>query len=175
MRRLAVLLFAGLLVLTACGDDTSDSGSGSDAPAVTASKATIEGDKGTVTVEGKYGEEPKVTVDGTFEVNETSVDVMSEGDGATVKKTDTVLVDYHGVNGTTGKVFDSSFERGQPISFPLDGVVAGFSKGLVGQTIGSRVVISVTSDDGYPQGTPDGSIKPGDSLIFVVDLHDPKG
>lgn len=166
MRRLAVLLLAGLLVLSACGEDTGDGGSGA------AGSASISLDSGdaSVTVEGETGDEPEVTVDGEYSVDETSVEVMSEGDGDTVEETDTVRVNYHGVNGTTGEVFDSSFESGQPAEFPLDGVIPGFSKGLVDQKIGSRVVISVAPDDGYPQGTPDGAIKPGDSLIFVVDL-----
>ncbi|UYM05050.1 FKBP-type peptidyl-prolyl cis-trans isomerase [Solicola gregarius] len=169
MRRLCFLLSVCLLVLTACGDDDGGSdGSGTS----NSDEVTLEGDSGSATVEGAYGDEPKVTVDGTFEVSETSVEVMTEGDGATVKDTDTVKVDYHGVGGTTGKVFDSSFQRGEPIEFPLNQVVPGFSKGIAGQKVGSRVAISVAPEDGYPDGTPDGAIKAGESLVFVVDIID---
>ncbi|UPK73112.1 FKBP-type peptidyl-prolyl cis-trans isomerase [Nocardioidaceae bacterium SCSIO 66511] len=168
MRRLCILLIACLLVLTACGDD--DGGGGSDSGTTNSDEVTLEGDSGSVTVTGAYGDEPDVTVDGKFEVSETDVQVMSEGDGKTVKDTDTVKVDYHGVGGTSGEVFDSSFERGEPVEFPLDGVVAGFSKGIADQKVGSRVAIAVAPEDGYPDGTPDGSIEAGESLVFVVDI-----
>lgn len=163
MRRLAVLLTAGLLVLTACGDDDGSSSS--------ATEVTLDSGDASATVKGAFGEKPDVAVEGEYSVDETSVEVMSEGDGATVTETDTVRVDYHGVNGTTGEVFDSSFESGEPVEFALDGVIPGFSKGLVDQTIGSRVVISVTPDDGYgPEGNPQAGIEGTDTLIFVVDL-----
>lgn len=165
MRRLCLALLVSLLALTACGNEdaaSTDSDTG---------QATFEGESGSVTVEGAYGDEPTITVDGTFEVAETSVEVLSEGDGKTVKKSDKVEVDYHGVGGTSGEVFDSSFERGETARFPLDGVVAGFAKGLTGQPVGSRVAIAVTPEDGYPDGTPDGAIKPGESIVFVVDIR----
>jgi peptidylprolyl isomerase len=76
------------------------------------------------------------------------------------------------VDGRTGETFDSSFARGAPIAFSLDQVVPGFSKGLVGQRQGSRVVIAMPGSDGYDPsgGNPQAGIEVGDTLIFVVDL-----
>ncbi|HLR83383.1 MAG TPA: FKBP-type peptidyl-prolyl cis-trans isomerase [Nocardioidaceae bacterium] len=169
MRRVLLPLLICLLALSACGGEDGDSGTDN------ADEVSLEGDSGSVTVEGEYGDEPKVTVDGTFEVEATDVQVMSEGDGDAVEETDTVEVDYHGVGGTTGEVFDSSFERGEPARFPLDGVVAGFSKAIAGQHVGSRVAVAVAPEDGYPEGTPDGAIKPDESLVFVIDILDRNG
>ena len=163
MRRLWISLLVVLLVVGACGSDDDDSGTSN------SDEVTLEGDSGSATVTGAYGDEPEVSVDGTFEVGETSVEVMSEGDGKTVEESDTVEVDYHGVGGTSGETFDSSFGD-EPVKFPLDGVVPGFSKGIAGQTVGSRVAIAVAPEDGYPEGTPDGAIEPGESLVFVVDI-----
>ena len=59
------------------------------------------------------------------------------GTGATAVASNTVLVQYVGVDYATGKVFDSSWERGQPTSFPLDGVIPGFAQGIVGMKVGA--------------------------------------
>ena len=82
----------------------------------------------------------------------------------------TVTVNYVGVNGRTGAVFDSSFQRGQAATFSMDGVITGFKNGLTGQKVGSRVLIGMTGADGYAQGNPQAGIQAGDSLVFVVDI-----
>ncbi len=56
------------------------------------------------------------------------------------------------------------------VTFPWTGSWPGFQKGLEGQAVGSRVLIGMPSEDGYPEGTPDGSIAAGDSIVFVVDI-----
>src|SRR5690606_7275346 len=101
MRLLVAVLLTGVLVLSGCGEDAADD-TGQPEPSASAKEATLVGDKGSATVEGGFGEQPTVTVDGEFSVDQTDSVVMSEGDGPTVKATDAVLVDYHGVNGTTG-------------------------------------------------------------------------
>ena len=95
-----------------------------------------------------------------------------EGDGALVGGGDVVIVHYHGVNWNTGEVFDSSWERGEPASFPTGGVIPGFRDGLIGQTVGSRVLIIIPPEMGYGPsgGTPDGSIGETDTIMFVVDI-----
>lgn len=124
---------------------------------------------------------PEVTVSGpvpdvVFPSGEApttyGVATVIEGDGAMVYDGATVVVHYHGVNWNTGMVFDSSFERGQPNTFPTDGVIPGFRDGLVGQTVGSRVLITIPPALGYgPQGgTGDGRIGADDTIFFVVDI-----
>jgi peptidylprolyl isomerase len=125
-----------------------------------------------VQVSGEYGKPPKVTVKAPWAIDKTRTKVLTPSDGATVKEGQTVEVNYHGVDGRTGETFDSSFARGAPVAFNLAQVVPGFSKGLVGQKQGSRVVIAMPGSDGYDSsgGNPQAGIEVGDTLIFVVDL-----
>jgi peptidylprolyl isomerase len=105
-------------------------------------------------------------------VTETQVQTLKPGDGPVVSDTATVLVCYMGVNGRDGSVFDSSYERGAPVDFPLDGVVTGFQKAIAGQKVGSTVAVAMTSADGYPDGQPGAGIEPGDSLVFAIKILD---
>jgi FKBP-type peptidyl-prolyl cis-trans isomerase len=113
---------------------------------------------------------PKVTVTGPFAVDQTTVHTLATGSGPKIADTATVSVCYQGVNGRDGKVFDSAFERGTPTSFPLNGVVPGFTKAIAGQNVGSTVAVAVASADGYPQGQPDAGIQAGDTLIFTISI-----
>jgi FKBP-type peptidyl-prolyl cis-trans isomerase len=83
-----------------------------------------------------------------------------------------VKVHYHGWL-DDGKVFDSSYQRREPIEFPLSGVIPGWTEGmqLVGQ--GGMIELLIPSDLGYgPRGTPGGPIPPNARLHFLVELLD---
>ncbi|MBA8795256.1 peptidylprolyl isomerase [Friedmanniella endophytica] len=126
-----------------------------------------------VEVTGAYGKTPKVTFKHPFAIDKTQTKVLSQGSGATVTDTANVSVNYVGIDGRTGKTFDSSFARGgTPITFPLAQVIQGFKKGLVGQKQGSRVLIAMTGADGYDSsgGNAQAGINVGDTLLFVVDI-----
>ena len=74
-----------------------------------------------------------------------------------------------------GKQFDSSWDRGQPASFPIgtDKVLPGWDEGLVGQTVGSQVLLVVPPDKGYGSaGEPNAGISGTDTLVFVIDILD---
>ncbi|MEO7429901.1 MAG: FKBP-type peptidyl-prolyl cis-trans isomerase, partial [Acidimicrobiales bacterium] len=77
------------------------------------------------------------------------------GKGALVKTGQTIAVHYTGVLWTTGAVFDSSWKSGKPASFPIGtgGVIPGWDKGLVGQRVGSQMLLVIPPADGYPQGS----------------------
>ena len=98
--------------------------------------------------------------------------VLIEGDGPVVEEGAEVTVHYTGVNWNTGEIFDSSWDRGAPATFPTSGVIPGFRDALVGQAVGSQVIAIIPPDLGYgPQGgTPDGSIGAEDTIVFVVDI-----
>lgn len=116
---------------------------------------------------------PSVTIpEGQDIPTEFSVDTVITGTGAEVAAGDVVILHYHGVNWNTGEVFDSSWSRGQPASFPTGGVIVGFRDGLIGQTVGSRAIIIIPPELGYGPGggTPDGSIGAEDTIVFVVDI-----
>lgn len=172
---------AALITLSACGGpEASSSGSpsaptsGSASASATATPTptptiTPSADLSGVTVSDE--DVPVVTVASPWAIASTQVEVLKEGPGTQMVGDDsTVTINYVGVNGRTGEVFDSSFDRGQTATLPLDEVITGFKKGLSGQSVGSRVLIGITGADGYPQGSTDGSIAAGDSLIFVVDI-----
>jgi len=95
---------------------------------------------------------------------------LKQGSGTPVVATDTVTVQYIGVSCSTGKIFDSSWGRGgQPATFPLSGVIAGWSQGLVGMQPGGERLLVIPPDLGYGS-KGQGSIAPNETLIFVVDL-----
>jgi hypothetical protein len=134
---------------------------------------TLPGTTGSVAVIGSTDTAaPSVKVTAPFSVAETQVHTLQPGDGPIVAPTATVSVCYLGVNGRDGSVFDSSYERGEPVEFGLDGVVAGFQKAIAGQKVGSTVAVAMTSADGYPGGQPSAGILPGDSLIFAIKILD---
>jgi FKBP-type peptidyl-prolyl cis-trans isomerase len=73
----------------------------------------------------------------------------------------------------TGKVFDSSYASGNLLSLPVGvgQLVPGFDKGIVGQTVGSRVLLVLPPADGYGKaGNPQAGIKGTDTIVFVVDI-----
>ncbi|MDT5102097.1 MAG: hypothetical protein QOC76_5834 [Mycobacterium sp.] len=132
---------------------------------------TLPGATGSVAVTGSTDTTaPSVKVDGPFSVTETQVHTLRAGEGAVVADTATVSVCYMGVNGRDGTVFDSSYEQGAPVDFPLDRVVPGFQKAIAGQKVGSTVAVAMTSADGYPEGQPSAGIQQGDTLVFAIKI-----
>jgi FKBP-type peptidyl-prolyl isomerase-like protein len=134
---------------------------------------TLSGATGSIAVTGSTdAAAPYVHVGAPFSVTDTQVHTLKAGDGPVVADTATVSVCYMGVNGRDGSVFDSSFERGAPVEFPLDGVVKGFQKAIAGQKVGSTVAVAMTASDGYPDGQPSAGIQKGDSLVFAIKILD---
>jgi hypothetical protein len=132
---------------------------------------TLTGATGSVAVTGSTdAAAPRVDVTAPFSVTETEVHTLRGGDGAVVGPTATVSVCYMGVNGRDGQVFDSSYQRGAPVDFSLDGVVPGFQKAIAGQKVGSTVGVAMASADGYPDGQPQAGIQKGDTLVFAIKI-----
>ncbi len=94
------------------------------------------------------------------------------GTGETVKSTDQVTVQYQGTLWRTGKVFDQTWgSTTGPASFTLTSVVTGFKDAIVGQKVGSQVVVIVPPAEGYgTAGSSDGTIKGTDTMVFVIDI-----
>ncbi|MBZ4506245.1 FKBP-type peptidyl-prolyl cis-trans isomerase [Mycobacterium avium] len=132
---------------------------------------TLTGTTGSVAVTGSTDTAaPVVNVTAPFSVTQTQVHTLRAGDGPAVPGTARVSVCYMGVNGRDGTVFDSSYQRGAPVDFPLGGVVPGFQKAIAGQKVGSTVAVAMTSADGYPDGQPSAGIRPGDTLVFAIKI-----
>jgi len=96
-------------------------------------------------------------------------EVITQGDGPKPTAQDTVRVHYKGTL-VNGNEFDSSYSRGQPAEFPLDGVIAGWTEGLQLMNTGSKYRLFIPSQLGYgPEGRGQ-QIPPDSTLIFEVEL-----
>ena len=97
-------------------------------------------------------------------------EILKVGKGPSPTMKNTVRLHYHGTL-IDGTVFDSSVDRGQPVSFSMGGVIKGFSGGLTKTQVGGKVKIYIPSELGYGDNPrPGGKIKPGDMLIFECEL-----
>ena len=158
MRRLAALILSPLLavgLLAGCGGADST-------------------DKGLPSVTGGYGDKPKVTADTKKKPGaKLQSSVLVKGKGPKVAKGDLLVADYLGSVYATNKVFDNSYDRGQPAGFEIGTgkVIKGWDETLVGVTTGSRVLMVIPPAKGYgTEGNTDAGIKGTDSLVFVVDV-----
>lgn len=94
---------------------------------------------------------------------------LTVGDGATAKAGDTVEVHYVGVEYETGDQFDSSWDRGAGVEFPLRGLIQGWQEGIPGMKVGGRRELVIPPALAYgPAGG--GHRLSGKTLIFVIDL-----
>ena len=95
--------------------------------------------------------------------------VVKMGTGPKPHETDKVKVHYHGTL-IDGTVFDSSVERGEPIEFPLNGVIKGWTEGVQLMPVGSKFIFYIPSDLAYGDRDAGPTIKGGSTLIFEVEL-----
>ena len=167
--RTSVLVISTALMLTACSssDETSTpaaSKSSNSAPALTGTPVNVE-------VTGEAGSEPVVAITPGDPVTELQVTDVIVGEGDAVQAGATVTAHYVGYGAATGQMFDSSWVRGEPATFPLPNVILGWQEGLVGMQAGGRRLLVIPAELGYGNNPPPGSgIEAGETLIFVVDL-----
>jgi len=95
--------------------------------------------------------------------------VITAGDGARPTATDTVKVHYRGTF-IDGKTFDSSYDRGEPISFPLNRVIKGWTEGVQLMSVGSTYEFYIPYTLAYGENGAGGVIPPYATLIFQVEL-----
>ncbi|MDI6022273.1 FKBP-type peptidyl-prolyl cis-trans isomerase [Leucobacter sp. UT-8R-CII-1-4] len=128
---------------------------------------------GLPTVELAANGEPTITIpEGVAAPDKLTVETLIKGEGEKVQEGDRVYVNYRGVIWRTGQDFDSSWSRGTPIDFTTDGVIGGFSKALVGQTVGSQVISIVPAEDGGYGASQLQAMghEPDDVMVFVLDI-----
>jgi FKBP-type peptidyl-prolyl cis-trans isomerase FkpA len=94
---------------------------------------------------------------------------LKPGTGPSPSATDKVKVHYHGTL-TDGTVFDSSVQRGEPITFPLDGVIRCWTEGVQQMKVGGKARLVCPSDTAYGDRGAPPRIKPGATLVFEVEL-----
>jgi peptidylprolyl isomerase len=162
VRRIVSLLLPVLFAATACGGTS------------TASNATVPlGTLADVSVSGPTSAKPRVDFKAPIRFAKTQSKIVDPGPGKgeAIGPTSRVTIDYVGINASDGADFDSSWARGKPATFYLGTAIAGLSKGLQGAHTGDRVLIGVTSHDGYDPTGNGTTIQKGDSLVFVVDVR----
>lgn len=170
--RTRLLLSCGLaaLALTAagCGDDKTETADFSvDAPAAETASDETEA----VTEDVAKRDKPDVVVPDGPPPKQLKTRDLEKGTGASAKAGDEVTMNYVGVSHSTKKQFDASFDRGEPFVFTLGQgqVIPGWDEGIVGMKVGGRRELIIPPDMAYgAQGQ--GSIKPNETLVFVVDM-----
>jgi peptidylprolyl isomerase len=193
--RSAALITVLVLLLAACGDaadDTPDDGgalpvteagddaAGDDAAGDEAADAaddtrgeTVTDQASGVTVEGPLDSKPQITLPGGEPPAELIVVDVVEGDGEEVPAGATVTTHYAGVSWLNdGEEFDASWNRGAPLTFPLSGVIRGWTEGIPGMRVGGRRLLVIPPELGYGAQSPTPAIAPNDTLVFVIDLVD---
>ncbi|MGD0065276.1 MAG: FKBP-type peptidyl-prolyl cis-trans isomerase [Streptosporangiaceae bacterium] len=129
------------------------------------------------TVTAKAGTAPTLTFPKSSPPSTLVAKTLIKGTGAKVAKGDYVIAQYTGYIWRTKKVFGSSWSSGSPFGFVIgaspEQVIPGWDKALVGQTVGSRVMLSIPPADGYGKtGESQAGITGTDTLVFVVDIID---
>lgn len=211
-RRLAVsasFVLAGLLALSACGQQSDDRAADDPAADVqqempaTEPEAPAEQDQAAaavapfatldcVSLQGMPTDAPPAdatTVEGAsaiFQPNGAPAITIATGaapatslaaadirvgDGAEVQPGASVTVNYCGVGYGGQTVFDSSWSRGEPITFPLDNLIPGWQEGIPGMKVGGQRLLVIPGELAYGEAGAPG-IAPNETLVFVIELLD---
>ena len=172
---LAVLLASGLALSVRADDPKPADPAKKDAPAATApatgpaaAPAAPAAPKA-IPVPGGEAVKKAELADGLI------VEDLKIGDGIEVKAGWTVSAFYHGTLKADGKVFDSAFDRGEPATFPLDGVIEGWKKGVPGMKVGGIRRLTIPSKLGYGERGAGQSIPPNSDLVFIIQVTDAFG
>jgi hypothetical protein len=126
------------------------------------------------TVTGDFGSKPTISFDNTTSTPPSTLEkkILKQGSGKEVKSGQKVSVNYYGVVYGQKEPFDNSYDRGEPFDFNVGAgsVIKGWDQGLLGQKVGSRVILVIPPDLGYgEQGQPP-TIPGNSTLVFVVDI-----
>jgi len=177
---MVALGLAAVVTLGACSSSSHTAGSQSSSSTSTPAgggDSPVVGDFG-VKVTGAFNTKPTVTFPSSGPPKQLTEQTLDAGKGTPITSGDTVITNYVGeiwptTAGAQAKVFDSSFTRGAPAGFVIGTgqVIPGFDKTLVGQRIGSQMLLSIPPADGYgTSGNSQAGISGTDTLVFVVDL-----
>ncbi|WP_448811325.1 FKBP-type peptidyl-prolyl cis-trans isomerase [Agromyces bauzanensis] len=120
---------------------------------------------------GADGEAPTVTLPDTAPPAEYQLKVLEEGDGDEVQAGDTVTLHYQGTSWDTGEVFDQSY-GGDPAQFSTDDVIQGFGAALIGQKVGTKLIVTIPPQYAYGTEKSDQNPLGGQTLVFLVEIQD---
>lgn len=116
------------------------------------------------------GTVPVVTLPKTDPPADLLLKVLKAGDGEVVTASSTVTIDYQGISWNTGEIFDQSYTRGEPSTFPATGVIQGFAAAMVGQKVGATVLVTIPPQ--YAYGTdPSAHALGNQTLVFLIQIR----
>ena len=117
-------------------------------------------------------EKPVIEIPETDPPADLVIEDLTVGDGAEAVPGTTCTMQYVGHSWSTGKQFDASWDRGEPFGFQLGAgmVIGGWDQGVAGMKVGGRRKLTIPPHLGYGQRGAGRDIKPGETLVFVVDL-----
>jgi peptidylprolyl isomerase len=177
----AVLIVA-LIVLAFIGVGSIDNNSASNTTSSSSTSST-----GPTTTVAAAAEKPCVAMKGPLPKGAPNVPVtvgpapttlvtkdLKTGTGAVVTAGQTLSVDYIGVACSTGKIFDSSYSRGEPASFALSGVIPGWQQGIPGMKVGGERLLGIPASLAYGATGSPPDIGANEALWFVVTVHSAK-
>ncbi|HEU4707068.1 MAG TPA: FKBP-type peptidyl-prolyl cis-trans isomerase [Solirubrobacterales bacterium] len=170
MQRLLLIIGACLaLTVAGCGGGSSTTSSSS----TERTAAPKEAEPSKETNSSKEKTRPKVSVPKAAPPKSLEIKDLEKGPGVAAKSGDAVSVNYVGVDYKTGKEFDASWDRGEPITFTLGSgeVIPGWEQGLEGMKVGGRRELVIPPKLGYGSAGSPPAIPPNETLIFVVDLE----
>lgn len=183
MRRTLTVTFLAIAV-TACGggDETTTSVAPTTASSTPASTAAVPSTVPVGTLECETEPDPSDYVEGQIppanrpcEIpTELQIHTIRAGVGRTAEDGDTLILDYTGIRSDEGRLFDTSYTRGEPLDFVLGrgSVIQGWDDGLVGAQAGSLVKLDIPPALAYGETPPSGSdIQPGDALSFIIEIR----
>jgi FKBP-type peptidyl-prolyl cis-trans isomerase len=120
---------------------------------------------------GADGAAPTVTLPATAPPTEYQLKVLEEGDGEEVASGDTVTLHYQGTSWDTGEVFDQSY-GGEPAQFATDQVIQGFGAALIGQKVGTKLIVTIPPEYAYGLEQTEQNQLGGQTLVFLVEIQD---
>ncbi|HET9441854.1 MAG TPA: FKBP-type peptidyl-prolyl cis-trans isomerase [Acidimicrobiales bacterium] len=169
---LAVLaVVAAIVVVVGGGDDDSDVSTSGSTTVTTAASPESAAGKPCVAVADPLPEgAPGVPVEVGPPPEQLVKEDLVEGTGAEVGAGATVTVHYIGAACSTGRIFDSSYSRGEPATFPLSGVIKGWTDGIPGMKVGGRRLLGIPADQAYGAAGRPPDIAPNEPLWFVVEV-----
>ncbi len=117
-------------------------------------------------------EKPEIDFPDSPPPTDLEITDLAEGDGAEATAGSTIAAHYVGVAHSSGEEFDASYNRGEPLKFRLGigQVISGWDQGVQGMKVGGRRQLVIPPHLGYGDRGAGGVIKPGETLVFVVDL-----
>ncbi|MBW3614217.1 MAG: FKBP-type peptidyl-prolyl cis-trans isomerase [Actinobacteria bacterium] len=165
-----VALAIAALVLTRGGDDAGVTSPASTTTLAPAENASAAGKPCVGTSGDLPPGAPAVPVRKGPPPEELVIEDLKLGDGPPVSANATVSVNYIGVACSTGKIFDSSYSRNQPATFPLNGVIQGWQAGIPGMKVGGQRLLGIPPEQAYGAAGRPPDILADETLWFVVEV-----